>query len=114
MCFHDQKPLQATLQFEIQLVREPGQPNQFFALSTNEERGLVFWMCVKRKSYVHCCDFPFFSFAVKGPGDVSEEDIPSIDCTQYCQLASAPWGSLELVRVAASICPYHIPSDASP
>jgi len=65
-------------------------------------------MCVKRKSNVI---FPFFSFAVKEPGDVSEEVLPTVDCSQYCQLASAPWGSL--VRVS-SICPYHVPCDALP
>lgn len=99
-------------------------PNQFLALSTNfcaeEFVGVFCWRekaccsgCVLNKSNVHCCDFPLFSFAVKEPGDVSEEDIPTVDCTQYCQLASAPWGSLELVRAAAFICPYHVPSDAS-
>lgn len=59
---------------------------------------LVFWIRVKCMSNVHLCKVLFFSFAVKEPGDVTEEDIPSIDCNQYGQLASAPWGSLELVR----------------
>ncbi|KAG1959169.1 galactosylceramide sulfotransferase [Pimephales promelas] len=33
---------------------------------------------------------------VKEPGDVSEEVLPTVDCSQYCQLASAPWGSLDV------------------
>lgn len=67
----------------------------------------MFWMHVKCKSNVHYCNFPFFSFAVKEPGHVSEEDIPSVDCSQYCQLASAPWGSLKLVRAFVEHC-FHL------
>lgn len=58
----------------------------------------MFWMCVEHESKVHLYNVWFLSFAVKEAGDVSEEDIPSIDCNQHCQLSSAPWGSLELVR----------------
>ncbi len=58
----------------------------------------MIWICVKCMCNVHLCKVLFFSFAVKEPGDVAEEDIPSIDRNQYGQLASAPWRSLELVR----------------